>query len=88
MTVILSSTSIDVDDRQAQGDADLGCGQAHAGGDLHRFDHVVDQLLNRPIDLGNLLRFLTQHGIADDEDGPNHNSRRAAVMSSVGESTE
>src|SRR5712691_2021510 len=63
---------VDVDHGQAQGDADLGRSQTNPRGNLHRLDHVVDELLNLPIDLGDLFGFLTQNGIADDEDGPNH----------------
>src|SRR5437870_4687763 len=54
---------VDVDHGQAQGDVDLGCSQTNFWGNLYRLDHVVDELLNRPIDQGDLFGFLTQNGI-------------------------
>ena len=55
---------IDVDDGKPQRHADLRCSQANPRRRLHRFDHVVDQLLHRPIDLADPLGLLAQDGHA------------------------
>jgi hypothetical protein len=63
---------VDVDDRQAQRHADSRGAASRRPGDFLRLDHVVDQLLDRAIDLTDALGLLAQNGMADDDNGADH----------------
>src|SRR5207249_7483808 len=45
--------------------------QTDAGRVAHRVTHVADQLANRVVDLGDLRRLLSQHGVAEQANGKN-----------------
>jgi hypothetical protein len=62
----------DVDDDEAAGDADLGRGEADAGGGDHRLVHVGGEPAQAIVDAADLGGFLAEAGVAlqhDVEDG-------------------
>ncbi len=56
-------------DEDLQVDADLVGGQAHALGGALAGEHVVDELRQRVVELGDVLALLVEHGVADHGDG-------------------
>src|SRR5664279_398027 len=62
----------DVDDRDAFADADLRRGQAHAVRGIHAFEHVVRQLAQLIVELGNRGRRLLQYRVSELDDWIDH----------------
>lgn len=57
-----------LDDDDAEGDADLGSGEADAGGGAHGLDHLVDELVDGGIDAADAMGFLAEDGVGGDVD--------------------
>ena len=59
---------VEVVDEDPLLDADLRRGQADAGRGVHRLDHVLGELDQRAVDVGDVLGHPLEHGVADDPD--------------------
>lgn len=59
----------DVIDEETLLHTDLRGGETEAGGGIHRGEHVVDQLVELAVDLGDLVRLLAKNRVADDTNG-------------------
>jgi hypothetical protein len=73
----------EVDEHELPGDADLVRGETDPGGGVHRVDHVVDELLDRLVDLGDRLGGLTEHVVAVFADGQDHFFFRLSIIAST-----
>ena len=63
------SPGLEVVDEEPLLHADLGRGETDTRGVVHRLEHVLGQLHEPTVDLGDLVGALAQHRIADDADG-------------------
>ena len=58
-------------------DADLRRGQAHALGGVHRFEHVLEELVQfRRIEFGHVVGFALQHRVAEFHNRINHSVQK------------
>jgi len=57
---------IQIDYHQADGQANLGSGQAYSIGTFHRVKHIAHQLLQVGIVRRDILCFAAQHGLSVD----------------------
>jgi hypothetical protein len=77
---------IHVVDQETLQDADLRRGEADSRSVVHSADHTLGQLAQAAVELGDVVRVLTQHGVADDADvlaGLPHAARELLLVHSV-----
>ena len=76
--ILAVAADADVDDEDAQRDADLCRREADARRGVHRLDHVVDEALQVVVERRHVGRRLVQRPLAVAEDGTNHRERKRA----------
>ena len=70
---------VEVPDEQALLHADLRRSQAEAGGRVHGLDHVVDELHEAGVDVGDVGRLLLEDGVSDHTDLVGRHEGQATV---------